>query len=1102
MPLLNKILGWIINKLFGTKQQRDMKRLMPKVAEINEWFEELDSLSDEEIQAKTDEFRQRYKGGESLDDLLPEAYAVVKQACKRHVGKHWIAGGSEIEWIEVPYDVQLAGAIVLHEGKIAEMATGEGKTLVAILPLYLNALTGRGTHLVTVNDYLAKRDSEWTGHILEWLGLSVGCIDKTETNSPERREVYRRDVIYGTNNEFGFDYLRDNMAINKDQLVQREHHYAIIDEVDNILIDEARTPLIISGPVDRSTHRYDKVKPVVHQLVRQQTFLINRLLGEAEEELKNGEASDLAGVKFLLAYKGAPKNKRLIRLRQDADIQRLTDKTENFYRMEKRLIQLLEGEEEEENPDIPGLFYHIDEKSHEVTLTEKGRQALRPDDPEGLVPMDLTDRYAEIVAREDLDDEEKEKLKAQINEENEIQKEEIHNITQLLRAYALYEKDVDYVLQDNKVIIVDEFTGRLMPGRRYSDGLHQALEAKENVEIEIENQTLATITLQNYFRMYKKRAGMTGTAETEAAEFAHTYNMDVVVMPTNRPCRRIDQDDVVYRTRREKYNSLIDEIIQLHEMQLPVLVGTVSVEMSETLSRMLKRRGISHNVLNAKNHEREADIVREAGTPGKVTIATNMAGRGTDIKLKPGELAETAERSEEGDILCTSPDGEVAIPYGLQVIGSERHEARRIDRQLRGRSGRQGDPGASRFYVSLEDDLMRLFAQEWMQKIMRWAGMKDGEQIEHPMVTRAIERAQKKIEAINFERRKRTLDYDNVMNKQREFIYGLRRHVLAPVDASEVLTDDQSCFDKLGVVREELLKEPAIRDRLKELGLLEPVQTQDPDERAKIGEMPRYREAFQDDQLGQLLEPHKLRTLIVDLCENGAAQELEKYSGPKIPTSDWDIDGFFSHLRRAIPYISLEDAPSGDALTFDSLLDFVRERMAQAYDLKATLIGPELTNYLGRMMVLSNIDELWRDHLLGIEELRESVWMQSYAQQDPLVVYQKEASMMLDELRYNIHKQVLDHFFMASLGSRDPYVHQKMETHKALLTQMSMDEEMRKAAQADPEALAGMPPPPRPKPQPVRRGKKVGRNELCPCGSGKKYKKCCGAAAARATIES
>jgi preprotein translocase subunit SecA len=1104
--LLATILTKILGKLFGTKQERDMRRLWPRVAQINEWYEKFDSLTDDELKAKTAEFRQRYRAGESLNDLLPEAYAVVKQACKRHVGQRWTAGGSDIEWIEVPYDVQLAGGIVLHDGKIAEMATGEGKTLVAILPLYLNAIPGRGVHLVTVNDYLAKRDSEWTGHILEWLGITVGCIDKTEPNTPERRAMYQCDVAYGTNNEFGFDYLRDNMAVHKDQLVQREHYYAIVDEVDNILIDEARTPLIISGPVDRSTHRFDKMKPIVYELVRKQTFLVNGLLGEAEGLLAGEDGRDQAGVKLLVALKGAPKNKRLMKLRQDGEIQRLTNKTETLFMAEKRLIELLEEE----------LYYHIDEKSHEATLTERGREALRPENPESLIPMDLTERYAEIVARQDLTEEQKEQLKTRINEENEIQKEEIHNITQLLRAYALFEKDVDYVIQENKVIIVDEFTGRLMPGRRYSDGLHQALEAKEGVEIEIENQTLATITLQNYFRMYKKLSGMTGTAETESSEFAHTYNMDVVVIATHKTCRRMDYDDVIYRTRREKYNALIDEIVHLHEMKLPMLVGTISVEVSETLSRMLRRRGISHNVLNAKNHMREAEIVRDAGTPGTVTIATNMAGRGTDIKLKPGPLAETNERNEFGDILCKSPAGsdqsdgsdaedDVAIPYGLQVIGSERHEARRIDRQLRGRSGRQGDPGASRFFISLEDDLMRLFAQDWMHKIMRWAGMKEGEDIQHPMVTRAITRAQRKIEAINFERRKRTLEYDNVMNKQREFIYGLRRQVLVLADAAQLFTHPDLCPEKLGKTREEIFAEPAVRRRLEELGLWEPLQTDDPEQLEALAEDPRYREAFLDEQLGQLLEPLKIRTIVLDLCENAASQEFDKYGNPKHTAGEWDLNGFFAYLRRAIPYINLDGAPEPENLDYDILLDFVRARMAQAYDLKTRLMGSEITNFLGRMVVLTTIDQDWRDHLLGIEELRESVWMQSYAQQDPLVVYQKEASLMLDELRYNIHKQVLDHFFMATVATEDPRLRrQQMEFHKTVLDQMAMDEEAarRRAAQAageggEGEEGEGAPPP---KIMPIRRGPKVGRNDPCPCGSGKKYKKCCGAARLRPAV--
>jgi len=1040
----------LITKIFGTKQMRDMRRIWPIVEKINEHYEQLQSLSDEELRAKTDEFRQRLAEGETLDDLLPEAYAVVKEACRRHVGKKWVAAGIEIEWDMVPFDVQLAGAIVLHQGKIAEMATGEGKTLVAVMPLYLNALAGQGVHLVTVNDYLARRDSEWMGKIFEFLGMTVGCLDKTQPGTPERRAQYECDITYGTNHEFGFDYLRDNMATDADQIVQRRgHFYAIIDEVDNILIDEARTPLIISGPVDRSTHRYNEIKPLVYELVKKQNELVNALIDEAEQLLKQDPNSYEAGIKLLTAQKGLPKHKRLMKLRSEPGVQALIEKVELDFLRDKRMPEIEEQ-----------LYYVIDEKGHQVDLTEQGRQTLSPTNPklwelpdivEEIAAIDagdfevleLTDGrkvlvngrpeerasyrkesqweiprhdgvqriphtlVARVVPGSEVPRIERENIKEALRAEHAIQTEKLHNISQMLRAYSLYERDVDYVVQDNKVIIVDEFTGRLMHGRRWSDGLHQAVEAKEGVEIEPETQTLATITLQNYFRMYKKLAGMTGTAETEANEFMHTYNMDVVVIPTNKPCIRVDEDDLIYKTKREKYNAIIDEIVRLHEQGLPILVGTVSVEVSELLSRMLSRKRIPHNVLNAKNHQREAEIIRFAGQPGAVTIATNMAGRGTDIKLHP----DVIRYDEKG-----RPTG------GLQIIGTERHEARRIDRQLRGRAGRQGDPGRSRFYVSLEDDLMRLFGSDRLARIMDRLGIEEGEPITHPWVTRAIENAQKKVEARNFEIRKRTLEYDNVMNKQREAIYGLRREVL---------------FSQ------------------------------------------------------------ELRDIILNLHMNAIRNAIGEYGDPTKHSEEWDLEGLLAYLQHCIPYANfkgMEEKLRGlDAETF---LQAIEPLLVEAYDAKRAQLGDELMLHLSRWIILRHIDTNWMDHLLAIDDLRENVGWRGYAQLDPLVEYQREAAVLFEDLLYNIHKGILEHFFLTQpiIQQQEPQEHQvrSMQARKAAL------EEVVPVAAPVPDEEGGQEvmesAPRRPVVQrPVRVAPKVGRNDPCPCGSGKKYKKCCGA---------
>ncbi|MFA6472232.1 MAG: preprotein translocase subunit SecA, partial [Candidatus Latescibacterota bacterium] len=713
---ISEFFSGALTKVFGSKNEREIKSLQPFVDEINEIYADLSSLTDEELKGKTAEFRQRLADGETTDDIMTEAYACVKEVCRRLVGKKWIVTGREITWDMIPFDCQLIGAIVLHQGKIAEMATGEGKSLVATMPLYLNALPGNGAHFVTVNDYLVLRDVEWYGKIYEMLGLTVGSL-VSDTSTEEHKAAYDCDITYGTNNEFGFDYLRDNMAIRPEDVVQRGFYYTLVDEVDSVLIDEARTPLIISGPVGgTSTQKYDEMKPLVSGLVAQQMHLINSKLAEAQKLLDNGKEYE-AGILLLQSQRGTPKNKRLMKLVADRpEMKKLITTVENDYLRDKRMTEIDEE-----------LLFVVDEKNHTIIFTDKALNGMRQEERDVFVIPDLNEEISTIESDDTLSAEEKIIKQEQLTTEFAVKTEKIHNANQLLRAYTLYEKDQQYVIQDGKVMIVDEFTGRLMTGRRYSDGLHQALEAKENVHIEQETQTLATITLQNYFRMYEKLAGMTGTAETEASEFWEIYKLEVVVIPTNKPCIRVDGEDQIYRTRREKYNAIIQEISRLHAMGRPLLVGTVSVEVSETLSRMLKRAGIMHNVLNAKYHQREAEIISLAGKKGTVTIATNMAGRGTDIKLDPDVRT------------MDDPD----IPGGLQIIGTERHEARRIDRQLRGRSGRQGDPGSSMFFLSLEDDLMRLFGSDRIAGIMSKLGVEEGEVITHSMVTKAIDRAQK-----------------------------------------------------------------------------------------------------------------------------------------------------------------------------------------------------------------------------------------------------------------------------------------------------------------------------------------------------------------------
>ena len=761
----------VLTKLFGTKSERETKKLVPLINEINQFYETLSSKSDEDLANRTHELREivinsketkkeslpdnisRQERQDSilkveqdvLDSIMVESYALVKETCRRMCGSSWRVSGHDTVWEMIPYDVQIMGAVTLHRGKVTEMKTGEGKTLVATMPIFLNALTGRGVHVITVNDYLAQRDAEWMGEVYKRLGLTVGFILNSMDNV-QRREMYNRDITYGTNNEFGFDYLRDNMSLQKEDLVQRDHAYAVVDEVDSVLIDEARTPLIISGTIDAPVDdTFQKLKPDVQQLVKKQSALVSNLVREAQKYLDEDD-EDNAGLKLLQASRGMPKHRQVMKIFQETGMLKLSQDIEAMHIRDKIMHEVDDD-----------LYFSIDEKSHVMDITEKGRNLLSPENPETFIIPDLGEMLNEIDEQNDLNDIEKEQEKEKAHQLHAERSGTIHNFNQLLRAFTMYEKDVDYVVQEGKVMIVDEFTGRVLPGRRYSDGLHQALEAKENVRIERETQTLATITIQNYFRLYDKLAGMTGTAETEAEELGSIYRLDVTVMPTNRPLARDDRDDLVYKTKREKYNAAIEEISECHHRGQPVLVGTISVEVSELLSRMLKRKNIPHNVLNAKQHKSEAEIVARAGQPGAVTIATNMAGRGTDIKLGNG----------------------VKELGGLHIIGTERHESRRIDLQLRGRSGRQGDPGSSRFYLSLEDDLMRLFGSDRVASIMDRMGIEEGEVISAGMVTKAIGNAQKKVEVRNFGIRKHLLEYDDVMNQQRKVVYDIRRQALS-----------------------------------------------------------------------------------------------------------------------------------------------------------------------------------------------------------------------------------------------------------------------------------------------------------------------------------
>jgi preprotein translocase subunit SecA len=986
----------IVKRIVGTKNDRELRRIRPVVERINGLESSVQKLSNAELRGKTTEFRERIDRGESIDSVLFEAFAVVREASKRTLG-------------ERHFDVQLIGGVVLHEGKIAEMATGEGKTLVATLPAYLNALSGRGVHIVTVNDYLAKRDSEWMGSIYNFLGLSVGVVYH-DMDHDVRKEAYRADITYGTNTEFGFDYLRDNMAIDVTGMVQREHNYAIVDEVDSILIDEARTPLIISGPVEHSTHHFKEVKGPVERLVQSQNTLVNRLLSEAEAMFRDGETYE-GGVRLLQVKRGVPKNKRFLNMMEEPKYKKLVDRVELDFIRDKRMDEL-DGD----------LFYSIDEKSNICDLTDKGRRTLSPGDPDFFVLPDLSQ------ADEDLGRTEEERIRKRHKLEKEYSEkgEKIHNITQLLKAYSLFERDVEYVVSDGQVIIVDEFTGRLLPGRRYSDGLHQAIEAKEGVSIERENQTLATITIQNYFRMYEKLAGMTGTADTEAAEFNKIYKLDVVVIPTNMPMIRTSYPDVIYKTEREKFRAVASEIEELHQQGHPVLVGTVSIEKSERLSNILKKQGIRHHVLNAKHHQREAEIIAQAGRKGAVTISTNMAGRGTDILLggNPKFLVggSFSPESTEGEkkmaleramAMAAKEKEEVLALGGLHVIGTERHESRRIDNQLRGRAGRQGDPGSSRFYLSLEDDLMRIFGSERIANVMERLGIEEDQPIEHRFITRAIENAQKKVEAHNFDIREHLLKYDDVMNRQREVIYQRR---------NQILTNDD------------------LKDIAREM----------------------------------------MEELVDDL--------IETHTDEKSYPEEWDMEGLKKEFYDQFQFFLNTDHQKPDEMSREKLRETLVKSVFDRYEEKEGDLGGPLMRRLEKVIMLDAIDHFWKEHLLGIDQLKEGIGLRGYGQKDPLIEYQKEGYEMFLDTLDEIKRNTVRNLFRFSLVREEAGEETRPRPQRMVLTRgempTMMPQEMAMAAQAGGTGTI----------ETVRRqGRKIGRNEPCPCGSGKKYKKCCGA---------
>src|SRR5438067_29781 len=1000
------MVGWFLKKILGSTSEHEIKRLMPTVRRMNELDEQFKALSDDDLRARTAAWKSELAAipelpeqWQKLDEILPEAFALVKNAARRLTERQheFTVCDQPMAWNMVHFAVQLVGGIVLHRGRISEMATGEGKTLVATLPLYLNALTGKGAHLVTVNDYLARRDAEWMGQLYNFLGLTTGCIQHDQSPD-ERREQYGMDITYGTNGEFGCDYLRDNgMATTREQQVQRGYNYAIVDEVDSILIDEARTPLIISGPSTVSTHQYDKWKPLVDQLVRKQNMLCNRLSSDAKELFEKGENEE-GGLMLFKVNIGQPRNKQLLRMMEDPEKRKAMDKAELSFYQDTRKEELFALKEE--------LFFTIDEKSNESDLCEQSRAFLNPDEPDSFVLPDLISEFTEIDLDKSLSDEAKEKAKVERQQHCDAQAERIHNISQLLRAFCLFEKDVAYVVEENKVVIVDEYTGRKMPGRRWSDGLHQAVEAKEGVQIDRETQTLATITIQNYFRLYHKLAGMTGTAETEANEFHDIYKLDVMVIPTNRPVARKDANDSIYKTRRKKYNAVISEIKERHGKAQPFLVGTVSVEASELLSRMLKREKVPHNVLNAKYHMQEAEIVQRAGQAGTVTISTNMAGRGTDIKLGPG----------------------VPDKGGLFVIGTERHESRRIDRQLRGRCARQGDPGGSRFYVSFEDDLMRNFgAADRMTKIMERFGLEEGQELEHPWLNKSVETAQKRVEQRNYLARKRTLDFDDVMNNQREVVYTWRNDT---IDSEEP------------------------------------------------------------------------RMLVYEVIDEALPAKVKEFLGDGSAGEEPNYAALLNWVNVTFPLGLTREKAQFETRSVDENAQFLIEKIKASYERKSSHEEPTAVKSLERYIILNAIDRLWQEHLYAMDALREGVYLRSYAQKDPLIEYKTEAYDMFVELMANIKNEVLNNLFRSTSNL------QAFENFLATLPQFLLREEGPTALTAAADARIRHPVGAMAAvggdgdgdgagevsiDLPIRRSlPKVGRNEPCPCGSGKKYKNCCG----------
>jgi preprotein translocase subunit SecA len=989
------MLSFLFKRLSGRHYRKFLESCGPIVTRINEIEAGYQALSDEQLQAKTNEFKERVRQGATLDDLLPEAFAAVKNAARRLVGRKVMVCEHELTWDMVHFDVQLIGGIALHQGRISEMATGEGKTLVATLPLYLNALTGKNSQLVTVNDYLARRDSEWMGYLYQFLGLTVGCIQQ-QMHSADRQVMYGRDITYGTASEFGFDYLRDNgMATRKEDQVQRDHWYCIVDEIDSILIDEARTPLIISGPAPIEREQpFTRLRPPVDRLVNEQIRLCNRIVAEAKGLLEKADSGpedrELASRKLLQVKQGNPKNKLLMRLMENPDWRKLLDRveTELSSDLNKEIMFRLKEE----------LYYVIDERQHQADLTELGRNRLRPDNPDAFVMPDLATEFSDLDKDTSLSTEDRESRKLASQKRHTEISEEIHAISQLLRAYSLYERDVEYVVTpEGKVMIVDENTGRVMPGRRWSDGLHQAVEAKEGVAIERETRTYATITIQNYFRMYEKLAGMTGTAETEATEFNDIYRLTVQVIPTNRPSIRIDRNDSIFKTRRDKYNAVLKEIEEANRRGQPVLVGTVSVESSEVLSRMLKRAGIVHTVLNAKFHQQEAEIVTRAGLRSAVTIATNMAGRGTDIKLGEG----------------------VRDLGGLFVIGTERHESRRIDRQLRGRCSRQGDPGLTKFFLSLEDDLMRLFLQGNLASRLMEGTMKEGEELEHPWLNRSIESAQKKVEQQNYSIRKRLLQYDNVLNQQREVIYGIRNAAIHAERPKDII------FEQV---------EDEISTRLSNADL----------------------------------------------------------DGGALPAQG-AVDGVINWVNAHFPIgLRAAELQSGD---LQSRTKLILDRIRKAYSVKESVELPGALAALERYVVINAIDHHWQEHLTEMEELRRAIGLRSYGQKDPLVEYKSEAFRYFEELMNNVRLQICTGLFRSATNLAS------FENMLSILARSARTQgpENAPAASAAP-ARGGSPAASGPQEEvqlpkvTVRRDTpKVGRNDPCPCGSGKKYKHCHGA---------